>query len=182
MAYARRPSSRSRRSYSRRSGFSKRRSVWIRTGVDLGTTANGLITGADVLPDNLLDAGAKLGCTITRIKLSSTFLVPVAVGAMAFNAGVGLGMAILPSASRPGPMVDSNAISWMFYEVIHPIDPTGIVDPATTSTSALFSRIWDVKSQRVITQPGESLVLCCQPGNMDVTASSHSLSVLVKLA
>lgn len=182
MVYARRPSTRRRRSSSFRRVGAPRKSVWIRTPNDIGTAASGQLLSADICPPTSVDDGAKLGATVIRTHIRATFLVPVAAGALAYNGVIYVGASILPTTTPIGPGTAQNQVPWFFYDVVHPVDPSGLIDPTTTSTQMLFTREWDVKSNRVITQPGETVLLCVQPLSMDITAARFDVSLLIKLA
>lgn len=183
MVYYRR-TTRSRRSSRGRRSAPVRKTIWLRYGVELGTAATAQSVAADLVPNTALDRGALVGSTVTRVHCKATFFAPVASGVLAYNAIIGIGMAVLPvdPTIQPGPITSGNQVPWFFHDYVHPIDPSGLVDPATTSSNLLIGRVWDVKSSRIINQPDETIKVVVQPQNCSITAVRFDYSMLLKLA
>lgn len=178
MAYYRR----TRRS-GRRSRYSRpnRRLVWVRswnTGVPASGSAGGhpidLLLGANI------DRGAVVGSTVVRSRIDVALTGGVLTGAYAsVVAGLYVGRNEVPLAE---PYADMNKVDWMYWRWINVSHPDFGSYAIATAESNSFSV--DVKSQRVIATPQETLIFNVQQVNWESATQPTfhvAASVLLKL-
>lgn len=137
----------------------------------------------DLLPDTVLDPGARLGATVTRIhiELRARWVVAqVTPPIWFFYLGVYVGPSTFPTLPL-GPGAHANDVDWMFWRAIGPQSAGNLVIGAT-DMSAQYT--FDVKSQRRFYEPTDKLWMIGQAeGNQGVTDSLEpavTVSTLIK--
>lgn len=178
MAYYRRHRT-TRRSRSGRSYSPRRQSVWIRT---LTTSTVGTVAqlGVDLIPASAIDRGSIIGATVTRARIS----VQINCGAVTtvfpgFYTGVYVGNAGQLAGQMPSS--GANVVDWMHWKFNSVAFPgTGIFASATENAIAVDI---DVKAQRKLSQPADTLILALENGGITPTVGAVvAASVLLKLS
>lgn len=181
MAYYRRPRTSTKRSrYSR----PKRQNVWVRyfqSGLVAGSNQN---HGIDLIPPSIIDPGAVVGSTIVRSR--GSFNVNAGAVTSAYG-GFIVGAAILDRAdtieSQPQPYANANDVDWMFWRFYSLGDPEcGVFSNATEANVSISV---DLKAQRKLHQPSDTLIAFIQPVSITsnpVPAYNASFSTLLKLS
>lgn len=186
MAYYRRRNFRSSKSRGRRSN--QRSNVWGRL---LQNAIPGTPDGnhpMDLLPDGVVDRGAVTGSTVVR----THFDVQLVGGSKASAAGlVAIGLAVMERVSDisliPDPITWPNSVDWMYWRVM-PIarfyGETLTSGSPAVITENVYTEVFDVKAQRRIVAPNQTLTLCVQlqgTAYNPAMAVNVSSSVLLKL-
>lgn len=182
MAYYRRyrSSPSRRRSGGRRYG-SRRQPLWIRQFESAAADIPNV--GFDLLPDDAVDPGAKLGATVVRIRGELAIMSTGNPYENSFTVGIAVAEREADyNAPVLNPATDANTVDWLYWESwIAPGDST----LAVQATGQVYhSRHVDAKSSRRIYAPGQTLALYVA---VDTTPAQHlgprwSGSVLLKLA
>lgn len=184
----RRSRPRARRVSSRRPRGAPRRTVWIRSGESLGTIAQGAVKASNLISPSYLDPGARIGSTVTRIRMNIQVAFPGAYLDSISKAYVGV--CVWPESdvalAPPHPWNGRNSLDWLAWE---PISPAGadvvFVTTLPPTAGSVVNRDLDIKSQRVITEPGDTLVVAVYGDTTaasQITIFSHTSSVLLKLS
>lgn len=149
----------------------------------------GLTTGPvaiDLLPDTVLDPGARLGATIIRIHmvLRAHFVVSqIETPAWMFWVGIYVGPALAP-APPPGPGAHANDVDWMFWKPVTPGSPGNLVFGTAPDQHVSAALEFDIKSQRRFYEPTDKAWLVGQlENNSGITTGlepTFTSSVLIK--
>lgn len=184
--YRRNYSARGRRSR-RSSRYPVRTTHWYRqANVPFGDSLLSGPAALDLLPDDVLDPGARLGATVTRVHLKVDAYWTPAIAAlpdwhMYFGLYVGPGA---PAAQIPSPATALNAVDWFFWETlsVHNVDNGTILNETAASYSVGYTR--DVKSQRRFYEPTDKVWAVAELRNNAGYAAGNgptvTVSVLIK--
>lgn len=182
MAYTRQRYAPARARRNRR-GVSRRSTHWVRIGTATGAISSGSVIGLDLMDDNYLDPGARLGSTVTRVRLSVSVLTATSQTMIATSI-LYLGMVVdrFELGDYPKPSEDRNSVDWLYWRAV-PVAEIVATGLATTQTDALsFAFTDDIKSQRKFYEQGDHLMLSIQPFSFSVAESMVNVSTLVKLS
>lgn len=177
--------SRGRRSSSLRRFSSPRQRVWVRAVAP--NPAPGVVAdyGFILIPDLMLDPGARVGSTVLRIHGT----LQINCGAVTkTDPGFFFGIAVtdvngfnLPAQPPILPYTHMNGVDWMAWGYF-PVASRNVGYYSSTS-STTYSYPFDVKSKRRITQPQENLVLVFQNNGIEATVGLNlSTSTLLALS
>lgn len=181
MAYRNyRRSSRSNRSRYRKG--SQREPIWVRYEQKaipaVGTAGSHPV---DLLPDGLIDHGAVVGATVTRVR--GSFEVFSSLPSSYFS-GFYVGFAILdrsaePLEDLPEPYANANDVQWMYWEWLS----VARLFATTVYTSGApveyaISLPFDVKSQRKIRTPQSTLIGIIQAVSFTSTPTPPSYNLM----
>lgn len=160
MPYVRRTRGSTRRYGSRGSRSNRRVAVWVRRSG--GAPATGNIVSPqviDLLPNDYVDDGAKLGSTIVRIRGNISLEVSNGNG-FRDNAGWAAGITVCPNADSPNPLTEADSWPWLWYKHLD-LNTLRVALIYGTAPGQFYG--WglelDAKTMRRITQPSETLKL-----------------------
>lgn len=185
MAYTRYSRGRSRKGGGR-GGRSFRRAVWVR---DWKQSATVPVSGTgehnvvlDLLPDTAIDDGARLGSTVTRIRGQIRLQMLSATGFP--DQPFFFGVTVAPTSAQPLASGSRNDFQWLTWGEISLGSAAQIL---VQNQTVIWGYEFDVKSQRIITQPAESLLMSINYKPLTAVVGGWqdyrvSTSVLLKLA
>lgn len=168
-----------------RSRSPRRQTTWVRyyqSGIPgVGTAGNHPF----FVLDQGIDPGAQVGATVTRVRAVCNLLVGSLTNSYgAFFIGFGVVPRDTPAESFPHPYSDANKFDWMYW-AFHPIASNTVGVFSVTTTDHQMAVDIDIKSQRKLMEPADTLAGMFQIVSVASTPTpvlTMSVSTLLKLS
>lgn len=141
----------------------------------------------DLLPENQLDPGARLGATVVRVRGTLSWYGG-GVGDLENTITVGACVAEVDPATNPAagapaldPLGDANSIDWFYWNRLYSTDATVT---GTTGTTHLTTFYIDMKAARRIPAPQMTALfyLHLNERTLDSSIIEFTTSTLIKLS
>lgn len=137
--------------------------VWIRVADVKAISAETPLVAFDLAPAVAIDAGSVLPSTVMRTHASISFYNPLgSVGGAALVLGAIINDTSNPVSSYPRPVEDATTADWFGWTWNwFPLNRTYTI-PGSQSAEQWHASVFDFKSKRRVTQPGNAPQLLVQ--------------------